>query len=192
MVSERDDAIRLMRAQHSRSSQFANGPVFHNAQLRESCEHHDFVKVDEHWMQCPRCFWCKPRLGRPPKLERLPAILKGRVLPPLFGKVDLHKVYCDGGFVIDDDRESVLSMVRVRVVQHTWVSHPGVRKCGVEVRFRELGWKEAAVFVETALHRLLSVLRDAEPRKPKALWLAVQRAYEINPNWPRPWLPRIF
>lgn len=184
---ERDDAIRLMRANHSRASQFTG--VFHRAQRRDACEH-DFVKVDDSWKQCTLCLWCKPRLGKPPRLEKLPAILKGRVLPPLEGKVDLHKVYCDGGFVIDDDRDSVLSMVRVRVVQHTWVSHPDVRKCGVEVRFRELGWKEAAVFLETALRRLLAVLRDAEPRKPKKLWLAIQRAYEINPNWPRPWEPR--
>lgn len=190
MVASREEMIRRMRAEHSRKSREAVEPtVFYNAQLRGDCHHENWEPVGEHWLQCKRCWWCKPKLGKPPKLEKLPAILKGRVLPPLEGKVDLHKVYCDAGFYLDDERESVLSMVRVRVVQHTWISHPDVRRCGVEVRFKDYGWKEAAVFMETALHRLIAVVNEAEPRKPRALWLAIQDAYGVKPYWPKPWEP---
>ncbi len=187
-----------MRADHAQRARWAwvdsrlerkNGggfPVTGPWSFRETCLHHGaWQDVGEHWMQCRVCHWCKPSLGSPPKIEKLPAILKGRVLPPLSGKVDLHDVYANAGFVVDDDRRSVLSAVRVKVVQHTWVSEPLIRRCGVEVRFRGRGWREAAVFMETWLHRLVPVLREAEPRKPKALWRAVQAAMENR--WKPPW-----
>lgn len=193
--------VRRMRAEHSRRAgrdhlvwmhsrlEEASGggfPVTGPWSFRETCEHHNWDEVGEHWMQCRRCWWCKPKLGKPPKLDKLPAILKGRVLPPLSGKVDLRAVYANAGFVLDDDRRSVISTVRVRVVQYAETPDPWkIRKCGVEVRFRGRGWKEAGVFLETWLHRLVKVLHDAEPRKPKALWRAIQAAMEQN--WPRPW-----
>jgi hypothetical protein len=136
-------------------------------------------------MQCEMCWWCKPKLGKPPKLEKLPALLKGCMLPPLSGKVDIKKMYALAGFVLDGARDSVISIVRVRVVQYSWVTEPGVRRCGVEVKFNEHGWKEAAVFMETHLHRLVDVLAKAEPRKPKALWRSIQGAFEQQ--WSPPW-----
>lgn len=197
----RDDLIRRMRAVHSARARYSplvwrdsrlehetgdGFPVTGPWSFRETCEHdHGWTEVGEHWLQCRRCWWCKPKLGEPPELEKLPAILKGRVLPPLSGKVDLRDVYANAGFVVDDDRGSVLSVVRVRVVQHTWTSEPDIRRCGVEVRFRGRGWKEAAVFMETWLHRLVAVLRDAEPRRPRALWRAIQAAMEQR--WSPPW-----
>jgi hypothetical protein len=196
----REDLIRCMRAEHSRRSRYnptiwqdsrlerENGggfPVTGPWSFRATCEHHEWNEVGEHWLQCKKCWWCKPKLGKPPKLEKLPAILKGRVLPPLSGKVDLHAVYANSGFVVDDDRRSVLSAVRVRVVQHTWTADPGIRRCGVEVRFSGRGWREAGVFMETWLHRLVVVLREAEPRRPKALWRAIQAAMECR--WTPPW-----
>jgi hypothetical protein len=193
--------VRRMRAEHVRRALY-NPLMWKDSQLekesgggfpvtgpwsfRETCEHHgEWTEVGEHWLQCRKCHWCKPKLGKPPKLEKLPAILKGRVLPPLSGKVDLHAVYANAGFVLDDDRRSVISVVRVRVAQHTWTTDPGIRRCGVEVRFRGHGWREAAVFMETWLHRLVAVLREAEPRRPKALWRAIQSAMEQR--WPLPW-----
>lgn len=197
----RDDLIRRMRAEHaararhnpqvwqdSRLEQENGGgfPVTGPWSFRATCEHHNWEVVEEHWLRCTRCWWCKPKLGRPPKIEKLPAVLKGRPLPPLNGKVDLRSVYANAGFVLDDDRRSVISAVRVRVVQYTSESAPvGIRRCGVEVRFRGRGWKEAAVFMETWLHRLVAVLRAAEPRRPKALWRAVQEAMECI--WTPPW-----
>ncbi len=154
--------------------------------FREVCEHeHGWRDVDDNWMQCVLCWWCKPKLGKPPKLEKLPAILKGRSLPPLAGKVDLHSMYSNAGFVVDDDRRSVLSIVRVRVVQYSWTSDLGVRRCGAEVRFKDHGWREAAVFMETWMHRLVSALSEAEPRKPRALWRAINSAMESR--WTPPW-----
>ena len=197
----RDDLIRRMRADHSAKSrprllwqdtrlEKENGggyPITGPWSFRETCDHHgEWAEVGEHWLQCRRCWWCKPKLGRPPKLEKLPAILKGRMLPPLSGKVDLHALYANGGFVVDDDRRSVLSSVRVRVVQYTWANADfDVRRCGVEVRFRGRGWREAAVFMETRLHRLVEVLRAAAPRRPKALWRSIQSAMEQR--WTPPW-----
>jgi len=196
----REDLIRRMRSEHARRARY-NPPVWRDSRLeqesgggfpvtgpwsfRETCEHHNWEEVGEHWLRCTRCWWCKAKLGRPPKLERLPAILKGRVLPPLSGKVDLNAVYANAGFVLDDDRRSVISTVRVRVIQYAWVTEPLIRRCGVEVRFRGRGWKEAAVFMETWLHRLVGVIREAEPRKPKALWRAIQKAMENK--WTPPW-----
>ncbi len=198
---KRAELVRVMRADHlrratyspsmwrdSRLEQESGGgyPVTGPWSFRETCSHHAaWREVGEHWLQCVLCHWCKPRLGDPPELERLPAILKGRVLPPLSGKVDLHAVYANAGFVVDDNRRSVFSIVRVRVVQHTWASDPMIRRCGVEVRFRGRGWREAAVFMETRLHRLVEGLRRAAPRRPKALWRAIQAAMEQR--WPPPW-----
>lgn len=200
----RDDLIRRMRAEHSRRSRY-NPVVWKDTQLeqengggfpytgpwsfRETCEHHNWEEIGEEvggkWLRCTRCWWCKAKLGRPPKIEKLPAVLKGRVLPPLSGKVDLRAVYANAGFILDDDRRSVISSVRVRVVQHTFASEPMIRRCGVEVRFSGRGWREAAVFMETWLHRLVEVLRAAEPRRPKALWRAIHKAMENN--WTPPW-----
>lgn len=198
----REDLIRRMRAEHANRARY-NPAIWRDSRLeheagggypvtgpwsfRDTCEHHvGWDEVGEHWLQCRRCWWCKPKLGKPPKIEKLPAILKGRVLPPLSGKVDLHQVYANAGFVLDDDRRSVLSGVRVRVVQYTWTSPDlDVRRCGVEVRFRGRGWREAAVFMETRLHRLVDVLREARPRRPKALWRAIQAAMEQR--WTPPW-----
>lgn len=196
----REDLIRRMRAEHARRARYSplvwrdsrleqeNGggfPVTGPWSFRDTCEHHNWDEVGEHWLRCRRCWWCKPKLGDPPKLERLPAILKGRVLPPLSGKVDLRELYANAGFIMDDDRRSVLSAVRVRIVQHSWGSGFDIRRCGVEVRFRGRGWREAAVFMETWLHRLVAVLRDAAPRRPKALWRAIQKTMESR--WTPPW-----
>jgi hypothetical protein len=154
--------------------------------LREVCEHeHGWRDVDEHWMQCKMCWWCKPKLGKPPTLRVLPALLKNRVLPPLTGKIDTTKLFRNAGFVLDDDVRSVCSIVRVYIVQHTFVEDPLIRRCGVEVRFKDYGWQAAAVFYETALINLMNVVSKAEPRKPKALWLAIQAAF--SRGWPKPW-----
>ncbi len=199
----RADLIRRVRAEHSRSARGRRNqqlwqdsrlehesgggfPVTGPWSFRETCEHHTWEPAAEGWVRCTRCWWCKPELGDPPAIEKLPAILKGRVLPPLSGRVDLHAVYANAGFVVDDDRRSVLSIVRVRVVQHAWITGDfDIRRCGVEVRFRGHGWKEAAVFMETWLHRLVTVLRAARPRRPKALWRAIQEAMEQR--WSPPW-----
>jgi hypothetical protein len=168
-------------------------PVTGPWSFRDMCEHdHGWIAVDNDWLQCRLCWWCKPTYGYDlPKLEKLPAILKGRVLPPLSGKIDLSQLYANAGFVFDDDRSSVLSICRVVIVQHTYGSvfdsRMAVRRCGAHVRFKGYGWKEAAVFMETGLSKLLAVLAKAEPRKPKALWLAIQEAFEINPKWRAPW-----
>lgn len=202
-MTSRTDLIRRMRANHSDKASRGELPIWVDSRLergsgggypvtgawsfRDTCDHHaEWNEVGEHWLQCRRCHWCKPRLGKPPKVDKLPAILAGRVLPPLSGKVDLHDMYRNAGFVVDDDRRSVLSVVRVRVVQYSWTREPGIRRCGVEVRFRGRGWREAAVFMETWLHRLVAVLRDAIPRRPRALWLAIQRAMENK--WTPPWV----
>ena len=179
----RESAIRRMRATHSLKSNgvLVTGPW----SFRDVCEHRAFDKVGEHWFQCRMCWWCKPNLGNPPKLERLPAILKGRVLPPLTGKVDMSKVFRNAGFMLDDDRSSVLSMVRVHVVQYSFTEDPLIRRCGAEVRFKDLGWKMAAVFYETALFRLMEVTAKAAPRKPRALWLGIQEAF--SRGWQKPW-----
>lgn len=198
----RDDLIRRMRVGHVARAAAARRLLWQDSRLerengggypvtgpwsfRESCDHdHGWTEVGEHWLQCRRCWWCKPRLGTPPVLENLPAILAGRVLPPLSGKIDLHAVYANAGFVVDDDRRSVLSSVRVRVVQYSWGGDPMIRRCGAEVRFRGRGWREAAVFMETWLHRLVAVLREAEPHRPKALWKSIQSA--MGHSWPAPW-----
>lgn len=179
----RESAIRRMRATHSLKS---NGmPVTGPWSFREVCVHHEFNAVGEHWLQCRMCWWCKPKLGKPPKLEKLPAILKNCVLPPLTGKIDMSKVFRNAGFVLDDDRSSVLSLVRVHVVQYSFTEDPLIRRCGAEVRFKELGWRMAAVFFETALYRLMEVAAKAAPRKPRALWLAIQAAF--SRGWPKPW-----
>lgn len=198
----RIDEIRRLRREHqvrstthplvwrdSRLEHEAGGgyPVTGPWSFRETCEHHGaWQDVGEHWEQCRTCHWCRPKLGAPPDVSKLPAILEGRVLPPLSGKVDLHALYATAGFVLDADRESVLSVVRVRVVQYTWVQHPLIRRCGAEVRFRDRGWREAAVFMETWLHRLVKVLSEAEPRKPRALWSALNAAMECR--WSPPWV----
>lgn len=203
IVPLRDDLIRRMRAEHSRRARYRPAvwvgsrlehdsgggfPVTGPWSFRDTCEHHAWEKIGEDWLQCTRCWWCKPRLGKPPRIEKLPAILEGRPLPPLSGKVDLGAIYANAGFVLDDDRRSVISSVRVRVVQYAgWAGNDdrGVRRCGVEVKFRGRGWREAAVFMETWLHRLVGVLREARPRRPKALWRAIQRAMECR--WLPPW-----
>lgn len=162
-------------------------PVTGPWSLRGLCEHaHGWKKVGDHWLQCEICHWCKPKLGVPPKLEALPAILKDRALPPLTGKVDLHAVFRNAGFVLGDDAASVLSIVRVHVAQHSWSTVDAfVRRCGVEVKFKDHGWQPAAVFYETALHRLVDVVAKAEPRKPRALWSAIQAAF--SRGWREPW-----
>jgi hypothetical protein len=188
----REEDIARMRARHSIASRLEDGyPVTGPWSFRPLCEHqHGWMDVDEHWLQCRVCWWCKPKLGDPPELKLLPAILRGRVLPPLSGKVNLHKLYANAGFVLDDDRDSVLSVVRVRVMQHARASREylEVRRCGAEVKFQAYGWREAAVFMETGLTKLLSVLARAEPRKPKALWSQIQSTYETN--WRKPWEAR--
>jgi len=161
-------------------------PVTGPWSFREVCEHeHGWKDVGEHWSQCTMCWWCKPKLGKPPKVEKLPAILKGRTLPPLTGKVDLSKVFRNAGFVFEDDRDGVFSMVRVQIVQVAFAEDPLIRRCCVEVRFKDHGWQMAAVFYETALYKLMEVVSKAEPRKPKALWLAIQEAF--SRGWPKPW-----
>lgn len=187
-MTSREEAIRRMRARHSLGSRRADTrfPVTGPWSLRELCEHeHGWKEVGEHWLQCKICWWCKPKLGKPPKLEQLPAILKNCVLPPLTGKPDLNKVFRNAGFVLDDDSRSVLSIVRVQVSQHTCIEDPLIRRCGVEVKFKDYGWQAAAVFYETALYKLMEVVAKAEPRKPKALWLAIQAAF--SRGWQKPW-----
>lgn len=187
-MMERQEAIRRMRARHSLGTRRSDVrfPVTGPWSFRELCEHtHGWRVVGEHWLQCKICWWCKPRLGKPPKLERLPAILKNCVLPPLTGKVDMSKVFKNAGFVLDDDRGSVLSIVRVQIVQYHFAEDPLIRRCSVEVKFKEYGWQYAATFYETALYRLMEVVSKAEPRKPKALWLAIQAAF--SRGWPKPW-----
>lgn len=198
----RADAVRMLRADHvrrsrpgplvwvdSRLERSTGGgfPVTGAWSFRETCEHHaEWSPVGEHWEQCRTCHWCRPVLGRPPRVERLPALLAGRVLPPLSGTLDLRAVYANAGFVVDAGRRSVLSRVRVRVVQYSeWREWPTVRRCGVEVRFRRRGWREAGVFMETWLHRLVGVLAEARPRRPRALWRAIQAA--MGHRWPPPW-----
>ena len=193
----RDDVIRAMRARHSMTTRRVDDyPVTGPWSFRDLCEHdHGWIAVDNDWLQCRLCWWCKPTYGYDlPKLEKLPAVLKGRVLPPLSGKVDINQLYANAGFTLDDDRGSVLSMVRVVVAQYSHTvtqSLEGgdvggfVRRCCAHVRFKEHGWREAALFMETGLGKLLAVLNRAEPRKPKALWSAIQKAYESS--WRKPW-----
>lgn len=155
------------------------------------CDHeHGWKEVDEYWQQCKICWWCKPKLGKPPTLRVLPALLKGRVLPPYTstGKVDLSKVFRNAGFVFEDDHRGVFSMVRVHLVQYQFTEDPLIRRCGVEVRFKEHGWQPAAVFYETALFKLMEVVAKAAPRKPRALWLAIQAAF--SRGWRKPWESR--
>lgn len=176
-----------MRVRHSLASRRNDPfPVTGPWSFRTVCEHqHGWAEIGGHWLQCTICWWCKPKLGKPPKLEALPALLKGRVLPPLTGKVDLSKVFRNAGFVLSNDSSSVLSIVRVHVVQHSFVEDPLIRRCGVEVRFKEFGWRMAAVFYETALYRLMEVVAKAAPRKPRALWSAIQAAF--SRGWRKPW-----
>lgn len=188
MTLDRNEAIRRMRARHSMGTRRADTrfPVTGPWSFSGLCEHtHGWKEVGEHWLQCTMCWWCKPKLGKPPKLEKLPAILKNRVLPPLTGKIDMSKVFRNAGFVFEDDRRGVFSMVRVHVVQHSFTEDPLIRRCGVEVRFKDHGWQMAAVFFETALFMLMDVLAKAEPRKPRALWLAIQIAF--SRGWKKPW-----
>lgn len=174
-----------MRATHSIRSR-AKKPITGPWSFRDVCTHEEGWKnVGEHWLQCRRCWWCKPKLGKPPRIAMLPAILENRILPPLTGKIDLGKVFRNAGFMLDDDRDSVLSMVRVHVVQHVFVEDPLIRRCGVDVQFKDLGWQSAAVFNETALYVLIDVVAKAEPRKPRALWLAIQNAF--SKGWKKPW-----
>jgi hypothetical protein len=191
-VTPREEAIRRMRAAYSASTRTEPAttpdpwsfPVTGPWSYRPTCEHHRFQKLDKNWKQCARCWWCKPRLGVPPKIEKLPAILRGRMLPPLNGKVDLRAMYANAGFVLSEDRLSVLSRIRIRIVQYSWCGTE-IRRCGVEVRFKDIGWKEAAVCMETYLHRLFPVLRVARPRRPKQTWVMIQRAF--GHNWKPPW-----
>jgi hypothetical protein len=184
----REEAIQRMRARHVltaiRSDPY---PVTGPWSLRASCDHsHGWRNVDEYWLQCVMCWWCKPKLGKPPSLRVLPAFLKGRVLPPLTDKVNVNSVFKNAGFVLDEDSRSVLSIVRVHVVQSAFIEDPMIRRCGVEVKFKKHGWRMAAVFHETALYKLISVLSRAAPRKPKKLWLAIQAAF--SKGWRTPWL----
>lgn len=183
----REEDISRMRARHSLATRREDPfPVTGPWSLRELCEHeHGWRDVDEHWQQCRVCWWCRPRLGKPPAIRVVPALLKGRVLPPLSGKTNLHKVFRNAGFVMDDDRRSVLSIARVTIAQYAWGSALDVRRCGVEVKFKDHGWCPAATFNETALYRLVEVLSKAEPRKPRKLWLAIQETY--SQGWKRPW-----
>lgn len=189
-MKSRDEEIRRLRARHSLASRrddpfSVTGPW----SFRELCEHrHGWTEIGEHWLQCQICWWCKPKLSRPPRLEVLPALLKGRVLPPLSGKVDVRSVFRNAGFVLDDDHRSVLSIVRVHVVQHQFTEDPLVRRCAVEVRFKRHGWQQAAMFNETALYKLMDVVSKAAPRKPKALWSAIQAVY--SRGWSKPWRTR--
>jgi hypothetical protein len=184
----REEDIQRMRARHSMGTRREDTrfPVTGPWSFHGLCEHeHGWKEAGEHWLQCKICWWCKPKLGKPPKLEMLPAILKNRVLPPLTGKVDLSKVFRNAGFVLDDDRSSVLSMVRVHVVQHQFIEDPLIRRCGAEVRFKDHGWQRAAVFYETALYKLIEIVAKAVPRKPRALWSAIQAAF--SRGWTKPW-----
>lgn len=185
---EREESIKRMRARHSMGTRRADTrfPITGPWCLRDVCEHkHGWKEVGEHWLQCKMCWWCKPKLGKPPALEKLPTILKNCVLPPLTGKIDTTKLFRNAGFVLDDDSASVCSIVRICIVQHSFIEDPLVRRCGVEVKFKDYGWQAAAVFYETALYKLMEVVAKAEPRKPKALWLAIQAAF--SRGWPKPW-----
>lgn len=180
-----------MRARRSIVSRVEAGgtPVTGPWSFRELCEHrHGWAEVGGDWLQCRLCWWCKPKLSAPLALKALPAILRGRVLPPLSGKVNVRDAFRNAGFVLDDDKDSVLSTVRVRVVQYSFAEDPLIRRCAVDVRFREHGWQGAAAFFETALSELMRVISRAEPRKPRALWLAIQAAF--TPGWQKPWRKR--
>lgn len=185
MKREREETIRLMRERHSLASRREDGyPVTGPWSFRELCEHrHGWREVACGWLQCQVCWWCKP--NDPTDLGALPAILKGCVLPPLQGNVDLRQLYSNAGFVLDDESSSVLSIVRVVVVQYAHTTEPYVRRCGAQVRFKDRGWREAAVFFETGLSKLLGVVATAEPRKPRALWSAIQKTYAHA--WRTPW-----
>ena len=79
-VTPREEAIRRMRAAYSASTRTEptttpdpwSFPVTGPWSYRSTCEHHRFQKLDKNWKQCARCWWCKPRLGVPPKIEKLP------------------------------------------------------------------------------------------------------------------------
>lgn len=187
-MSTREEAISRMRARHALGTLRADTrfPITGPWSFAGICEHqHGWKDVDVYWQQCKICWWCKPKLGKPPTLRVLPAMLKDRPLPPLTGKPELGKVFRNAGFILGDDQKSVLSMVRINVVQHTFVTDPLIRRCGVEVKFKDHGWQAAAVFFETALFKLMEVVVKAEPRKPRALWLAIQDAF--SRGWPKPW-----
>ena len=163
----REEAIKRMRARHSLGSRRADTrfPVTGPWSFRELCEHeHGWKDVDTYWQQCMVCWWCKPKLGEPPTLRVLPGFLKGRALPPLTGKPDLTKVFRNAGFILGDDQESVLAMVRIYVVQHSFSADPLIRRCGVEVRFKDHGWQPAAVCYETALFKLCLLYTSPSPR----------------------------
>jgi len=109
---------------------------------------------------------------------------EGAGAPPLSGKVDLHALYCNAGFVLDDDRRSVLSAVRVRVVQHSWA--PAPTSGGVERRSGSgtVGGARRGVHGDVdAPPRLRAERGRAEA--PEGAVAAVQEAMECR--WAPPW-----
>lgn len=140
--------------------------------FHQVCEHR-WETISETWDQCRVCKWCRSRVT----LEELPDVMARRLVPP-FDEIDLRKMYAFAGFVVS-------KMVRVRVSQHAWKTEFGDRRCGAEVRFKDYGWKEAAVFNESDLPSLFDIIKLAEKGKPRALWLSIQRLFRLS--WTRPW-----
>lgn len=186
-MSTRDEAIRRMRERHSMmtlAKEIAEreGRIVSNAWItsdvafREMCPHSLCEEVDADWIQCVQCRWVLPNLGDPPDLLRLPPIMD-RTLPSI-DPASLCKLYSNAGV-------SLNSICRLRVVQSSWSSEVGERKCCIEVKFKR-GWFEAGVTVEGDLYQVLPTLQRAERGKPKTLWRSIQSVLGLN--WKEPWL----
>ena len=137
---------------------------------RRVCNH-EFQPISERWQQCEICRWCLPRVD---SVWELPEVLAGTVnLPPLVMLDGYLKI---AGFLVS-------SMVRIRVVLDSSTGQG--RRCSVMVKLGDLGWKDAAVFDERDLHKVITVVENAEPKRPRKLWRRFQRAFLLN--WGAPW-----
>lgn len=186
-----------------------------SVEYRANCKHKRKRRVNKHWKQCRDCALCIPKLGKKPKILRLPPILKDVVLPPRFEndqRADLRGVHSLSGIALS-------KYVRLEVLQSTWQTEPLIDRFSVQLRFPKkilkqlkryykkksnfsnpkdfkmsddmrAGWLACAVIYETHWYKILPIIQAANPKKPKKLFYQIQR--KLGTHWPEPWLPPIW
>lgn len=158
-----------------------------SAKARAKCKHKKTRKVDKWWRQCRNCGWCVPRLGREPKLIRLPAILKDRPLPPPLFEDDQYR---DMRNMWTVSGVSISSFARISFIFNQWKENPLIERFSLELNFKENGWHCVGIIYETQWYKVLPLLMNANPKKLHKLFYKIQRT--IRQKFNEPWLPPIW
>jgi hypothetical protein len=159
-MNRRQVAIVALRRRHVRRTYKLRHP---------GCQHAAWKRLDDQFAECTSCKLLKAyRLGDPPKLDRLPAILQGRRPPPASRKGDGYDIVLGG---------------RLKLHQLCFRNGSERDLYTLAVRFPK-GWAETMCFHPLNWSEVLATYRKVKRASPlkiyKALQLAIYGRYHMS------------